>query len=159
MAVSTNAETCTRAREWACRRLDGELSEFEAALLNAHVGRCAGCREFARSVTVITGHVRETAPVRPTRPFVVPRRRRLVPTNAIMTAVAVVAVSITGVTLVASTPNASRRLPTGAPEVAVGDGALGSNSDLPLLRAKRVAQLVPSAIRASALPSRGLQLG
>jgi len=33
--------TCDRARAWISLRSDGELSEFECALLDAHLGRCA----------------------------------------------------------------------------------------------------------------------
>ena len=37
---------CERAREWASLRLDGELSELERALLDAHTRNCAACAEY-----------------------------------------------------------------------------------------------------------------
>ncbi|MBA3841382.1 MAG: zf-HC2 domain-containing protein [Actinobacteria bacterium] len=39
---------CERPRGWASLRVDGELSELESALLDAHLGRCQPCRAFAR---------------------------------------------------------------------------------------------------------------
>src|SRR5688572_12218305 len=35
---------CDRTREWISLALDGELSELEHALMEAHLRRCDGCR-------------------------------------------------------------------------------------------------------------------
>jgi predicted anti-sigma-YlaC factor YlaD len=55
--MDESGQLCERARFWASLRLDGELSELEGALLDAHVVRCAGCRAtidgFAASTTVL----------------------------------------------------------------------------------------------------------
>lgn len=70
-----NGQLCERARDWASLRLDAEISEFEAALLDAHLARCAECRAFADEVVQITGALR-SAELEPLRvPVVLPRRR------------------------------------------------------------------------------------
>jgi hypothetical protein len=52
---------CERTREWVSLRLDAELSEFECALMNAHLACCESCREFEAEVAAITGELREAA--------------------------------------------------------------------------------------------------
>lgn len=47
MNANSGGQLCARARFWASLRVDGELSELEGALLDAHLGRCADCREFS----------------------------------------------------------------------------------------------------------------
>ncbi|MDQ3778442.1 MAG: zf-HC2 domain-containing protein [Actinomycetota bacterium] len=69
---------CERARESASLRLDGELSEFEQALLTAHLSRCEACRVFAHELDAVTARIRE-APLEPLeQPVALPTRRRLV---------------------------------------------------------------------------------
>ena len=46
---------CERAREWASLELDGELSTFERALLDAHLEGCRTCTEFRSSISGLTG--------------------------------------------------------------------------------------------------------
>jgi len=41
---------CDRAREYSSRSLDGELSDFERALLETHLERCDACRAYAAAV-------------------------------------------------------------------------------------------------------------
>jgi len=41
---------CDRARQWASLRVDGELSELEALMLERHVAGCASCREWQERV-------------------------------------------------------------------------------------------------------------
>ena len=68
---------CERARECASLRLDGELSEFEQALLQAHLGRCEACRSFAAELEGATTRIR-TAPLETLeRPVALPSRRRI----------------------------------------------------------------------------------
>jgi predicted anti-sigma-YlaC factor YlaD len=56
--------------------LDGELSEFESLLLDAHLDGCDTCREFQASAEFSTTALR-TAPLEElTRPLTVPSRRR-----------------------------------------------------------------------------------
>ena len=76
---------CERARFWASLRLDGELSELEGALLDAHLARCAGCREVTDGFAASTAAVR-SAPLERLAPVAidVPRSpRRLLATIAV----------------------------------------------------------------------------
>jgi predicted anti-sigma-YlaC factor YlaD len=52
---------CERARMWASLRLDGELSELEGALLDAHLGRCAECASAVAVFAVSASTLREEA--------------------------------------------------------------------------------------------------
>jgi anti-sigma factor RsiW len=73
--MRTTARRCDRAREYASLRLDGELSEFESALLDSHLERCPSCRAFAHDLVAVTGRLRE-APLEPVRiPVSLPRRQ------------------------------------------------------------------------------------
>jgi anti-sigma factor RsiW len=68
---------CERARECASLRLDGELSEFEQALLAAHLVRCEPCRSFAAELDAVTARLRN-APLEPLeQPVALPARRRI----------------------------------------------------------------------------------
>jgi anti-sigma factor RsiW len=67
---------CERTRGRVSLSLDGELSEFERALLVSHLKCCAECAQFAAEVTATTGLLRET-PLEPMpRVIAVPARRR-----------------------------------------------------------------------------------
>jgi anti-sigma factor RsiW len=68
---------CERARECASLRLDDELSEFEQALLQAHLARCEPCRSFADELEATTNHMRATPLERLEQPVTLPSRRRL----------------------------------------------------------------------------------
>ena len=75
--VKTLTKQCERARECASLRLDSELSEFEQALLVAHLARCEPCRSFAHELETVTDHMRTTPLARLDRPIALPSRRRL----------------------------------------------------------------------------------
>jgi predicted anti-sigma-YlaC factor YlaD len=75
--VKPMTKQCERARESASLRLDGELSEFEQALLDAHLRRCEGCRAFATELDAVTARIRAT-PLEPLeQPVTLPSRRRI----------------------------------------------------------------------------------
>src|SRR6266851_5622975 len=57
MSVS-GGQLCARARSWASLRIDGELSELEGALLDAHVARCAECAAFTAGIDASTAALR-----------------------------------------------------------------------------------------------------
>lgn len=59
------SQSCERAREWASLRVDGELSELESVLLDAHLDRCLPCRRFARDVEDVAGALRAARVERP----------------------------------------------------------------------------------------------
>ncbi len=67
-------QLCDRAREWASLRLDGELSELEQALLDAHLSRCVECRSYAAETAAMTLELRAVEPERLTAPIALPRR-------------------------------------------------------------------------------------
>jgi hypothetical protein len=74
---SAGGQLCARARFWVSLRVDGELSELEGALLDAHLARCADCAAFAAGATASTAWLRDAdlerpAPIR----IAVPRQPR-----------------------------------------------------------------------------------
>src|SRR5437899_10136223 len=82
---------CERAREWGSLRLDGELSDFEQVLLDAHLGRCEGCAAYVREIGAITLTIRAAQLEPMPRPVALPLRRRLAYTSRTLQAGAAVA--------------------------------------------------------------------
>ena len=56
--MELTSQLCARARFWASLRLDGELSELEGALLDAHLARCADCSAAAQDFGAFTEDLR-----------------------------------------------------------------------------------------------------
>ncbi len=69
-------QRCDRVRAWVSVELDGELSQFEIALLRTHLAGCEDCRKFAAEARAITGELRAAPPERLDAPISLPRRRR-----------------------------------------------------------------------------------
>ena len=67
---TSGGQLCARARFWASLRLDGELSELEGALLDAHLSRCPECTEYAACSEAAITQLRR-APLEPAKPVVV----------------------------------------------------------------------------------------
>jgi predicted anti-sigma-YlaC factor YlaD len=63
--MNESGHLCERARLWASLRLDGELSELEGALLEAHLARCDGCRSVADGFGASTTALRSAPLERP----------------------------------------------------------------------------------------------
>jgi predicted anti-sigma-YlaC factor YlaD len=90
---------CARACQQLSLRLDSELSEFDAVLLEAHLARCAGCREFGQSIAGLTYTLRAVpaeesrVPVQVTRNW----RRRNTLSRSLRAASAVAAVALVAV--------------------------------------------------------------
>jgi anti-sigma factor RsiW len=96
--VKPLTKQCERARESASLRLDGELSEFEQALLVAHLGRCAACRAFAAELDAVTARLR-SAPLEPLeQPVALPSRRRISSRPVEIAAAAALMLTALGVT-------------------------------------------------------------
>jgi predicted anti-sigma-YlaC factor YlaD len=76
-------QTCSRAREWASLRLDGELSELESALLEAHLKRCQACASFVVEVEAIALQLRAATLDRLEQPVQLPTRRLASPLRAV----------------------------------------------------------------------------
>jgi anti-sigma factor RsiW len=68
---------CERAREYASLALDGELSQFEHALLRAHLETCAGCRSYNDGLVATTERLRNAPLERLDRPISLPSRQRV----------------------------------------------------------------------------------
>jgi ferric-dicitrate binding protein FerR (iron transport regulator) len=93
-AVAARAQRCDRAREWISLQLDGELSEFERIVLEAHVARCGDCRAFRVDLRGISRELRH-APLEPLeRPIVLPRRTRFDGRTLQYVAAAVAAIAV-----------------------------------------------------------------
>ncbi len=99
MVGHPNGVLCERARTWAALAPDGELSELERKLLDAHLQRCAACGHFAVEVAAVAAELRaaELQPLQ--RPLVVPvwRRRPVYARVRAVGAAAAVAVMALGV--------------------------------------------------------------
>jgi predicted anti-sigma-YlaC factor YlaD len=67
---------CTRARESASARLDGELVELHAAQLEVHLSSCLECRAYAAEIEGIARRLRVAPLAPPARVAFTPRRRR-----------------------------------------------------------------------------------
>jgi predicted anti-sigma-YlaC factor YlaD len=89
---------CERARAWSSLRADGELSELESALLDAHLCRCTACRSFADGAAEVAAALRAAGLERPAPlALVLPRRRR--PARRALQAVAASALLVVAGTL------------------------------------------------------------
>lgn len=74
--LRASSRVCDRAREYSSRALDGELSDFERALLENHLERCESCRAYAAELGEIVGRLR-MAPLEPVpHQVTLPSRRR-----------------------------------------------------------------------------------
>jgi predicted anti-sigma-YlaC factor YlaD len=89
------ADECARASERVSLHLDGQLSEFEELLLDAHIERCPDCKAYAANVAGLTRALRSTPLEQPSVTFAPPRRTRR-PVTALLTASAAAAVAVVG---------------------------------------------------------------
>ena len=138
------SKRCVRAREHISLRLDGELSEFERALLGAHLARCEACRRFEGDVRAVTERLR-AEPLEPlSRPVVVPTRRRIALARVVpgaAAAAAVLAVGLGAMLGLANSPATETVIASDA-RLAPGLPVEGNNT---LLRAVRVKAMRPAA--------------
>jgi predicted anti-sigma-YlaC factor YlaD len=97
--LTMNAETgqlCARARFWASLRLDGELSELESALLDAHLASCAACRGVATGFASSTAVLRAEQPAAPAPVRIEVARPSRRPFVAVVAAAVVVLAALVG---------------------------------------------------------------
>jgi predicted anti-sigma-YlaC factor YlaD len=66
---------CERTRQWVSAGLDCELSQFERALVAAHVSRCDECRTFEARVTTFTSALRRASTEQLRSSVTLPARR------------------------------------------------------------------------------------
>jgi hypothetical protein len=92
---AAEGQLCARARFWVSLRVDDELSELEAALLDAHLARCGDCCEFALGAEASAAAIRSASYIRHA-PLVLdlPRApRRFVAAAGIAAVIAVAAIA------------------------------------------------------------------
>jgi predicted anti-sigma-YlaC factor YlaD len=109
---------CDRARRWASLRLDAELSELESRLLDAHLERCAECREYEFTVASLTHELRAAALVQLDLPITLPRRGRISHRglrSAAAAAASVAAVTLAAIFALTGTTGPSARIPASFP--------------------------------------------
>lgn len=113
---------CERARQWISAGLDGELSEFEGALLDGHLAACKTCASFLVESRSLTDELR-SAPMERFEVRLPARRRprialRLSPVAASLAVVAVGVGSILASVRVGPfAGSASRQTPPVGPNV------------------------------------------
>lgn len=95
--MRTTGRRCDRAREYASLRLDGELSDFERALLDSHLDRCPSCRAFADDLVSVTDRLRAAPLEQPSIAVTLPRRRFVALRNVQVSAAAAAVVSVVGI--------------------------------------------------------------
>src|SRR6476620_7104166 len=100
MGLQAESANCDRARAWASLRLDGELSELEAAMLDSHLRRCAACAALVDTMRTATLSVRALPLETLEHPVVVAGRRRIPVRSASIASVAAVIAAVVGVTAV-----------------------------------------------------------
>ena len=87
---------CTVAREAASARLDGELSELEAARLDVHLADCSECRAYTAEIAELAGTLRFASLEPVTVPLFVPSRRRPLVRSQVAAAAVVLAAATGG---------------------------------------------------------------
>ena len=96
MSAVPHSIVCDRVRAQVSLRLDGELSQLESRMVDAHLARCAECREFEAEVSEVTTALR-AAPLEPlAQPVTVRRLRRASISRGQVSMVAAVAVAMLG---------------------------------------------------------------
>src|SRR5258708_14828453 len=105
--MQTKSHLCERARSWVSLRADGERSELESALLDAHLGRCASCSVFARGTEEIAAALRSARLQRPAPILVQRERAGHAGVRALQVAAAIAVVVAAGVIAAVSGPSRS----------------------------------------------------
>jgi ferric-dicitrate binding protein FerR (iron transport regulator) len=144
--------TCERARMWASLQLDGELSELERALLDAHLARCEACAVFVREVEGATQQLRTAELERLPHPIALPSRRRSLRPVHVSAAAALLAMAIGLGALASSFGSAGSRV---APVHAANELNPVTGGENSLIREIRLARIDRERAR-DRVPQRGL---
>ena len=137
---------CERTRAWGSLGLDGELSDFERVLMQAHLDRCAECAAFVADIVATTVTIRSAALEPLSHPVSLPARSRRVRASALRLG------AVAGVVFGALGLAGSLTIDPGAPEPAQAE-VLGAATDQQNDRLLRVAQR--TALIPPPLPDRG----
>jgi anti-sigma factor RsiW len=160
-AVSVIRDTqCDRGRAWASLRVDGELSEHEAALLEAHLRSCLDCRAFAAQIESLTSALRSAAWVDRPRALPVPvpdpRTRRGTSLAALAAVVAATAVGVVvGVRHSVEAGGISGKVEAIADSAPLNSAPYGSVAGIPLIadpRASSNDRAAPQAASGQRMP-------
>ena len=144
------SKRCIRAREHVSLALDAELSEFERALLAAHLAQCTACRRFEADVVALTKQLR-AAPVEAlSRPVSLPRHRRFAPARVIQASAAAAAAVAVGLGAALSLVDTTSTSPPAAPFGRIG--APDENTHIRQLRLEGMRPAPPPV-------SQGVRLG
>jgi predicted anti-sigma-YlaC factor YlaD len=131
---------CARASELVSLRLDDEASEFELAMLEAHLAACSRCEARARSLESIAGYVRLARLEPPSRPVRLPRRTLSHSTTlSFASAAAALVLTIAAITLAGALGRTTQSAEAPLAYLPTVDHV--SNADLVQLRVLRRAQL------------------
>lgn len=137
---------------WASLQLDGELSELERALLDAHLTRCDACAVYVREVGAATRQLRAAELERPSRLISLPSRRRLLRPVHVSAAAAVLALAVGLGAFVSSLNSAGSRFVAAADAAELNPVTAGENK---LIREVRLAYMAGERAR-NRIPQRGL---
>ena len=132
---------CERARQWTSLDVDGELSTFEGALLDAHLASCGDCREFSLGVAHTASALR-SAPLEPFTVTVPTRLRRRVGRSLAPAVAALAVVSVGLGSIVASSHLGSGLAHRSAPPATEVD-LVGATYDTVNAQSLRAAQRLP----------------
>jgi len=118
---------CAQACQQLSLRADGELSEFETVLLEAHLAVCADCRAFEKGVAGFTTLLRAVPLEQPIVAFQLPRgrsRATALVASSLRAGSAAAALAIVALTGLATLHTALHRTPSGVPSANVGETRL-----------------------------------